>query len=116
MSLSLQNLRKNYVAPDGSAVPVIDIDDLSLADGEQVALIGTSGSGKTTLLHMIAGILAADAGEILFGTVDPAYRPQPAENVVGYRRHGPPDRADGAVDIVRLTEAQRDVFRGQNIG
>ena len=63
MGLLLSNLKKTYVAPDGSSVPVIDIPELFLADGEQVALIGTSGSGKTTLLHLIAGILAPDSGK-----------------------------------------------------
>src|SRR3954465_15558863 len=93
MSLRLQQVRKNYVAPDGAPAPVIDIHDLSLADGEQVALIGTSGSGKTTLLHMIAGILAADSGAILFQT--PSTK---------------------SIDIARLSEPERDVFRGRHIG
>jgi putative ABC transport system ATP-binding protein len=93
MSLELINLTKQYVAPDGSAVPVVDIERLAIADGEQVALIGTSGSGKTTLLHLIAGILTPDAGEIRFGF------------------------AGGApVDLARLGEADRDVFRGRHIG
>src|SRR2546430_176226 len=62
MALTIESLKKTYVAPDGSSVPVIDIASLRLDDGEQVSLIGTSGSGKTTLLHMIAGILAPDRG------------------------------------------------------
>ena len=66
MSLTIKDAKKTYVGPDGSRVPVIDIPSLTLADGEQVALIGTSGSGKTTLLHMIAGILTPDQGELLF--------------------------------------------------
>ena len=60
MSVRLTNLVKRYVGPDGSIVPVVDVSDFTLGDGEQVALIGTSGSGKTTLLHLIAGILAPD--------------------------------------------------------
>src|SRR2546421_11254899 len=93
MALTIESLKKTYVAPDGSSVPVIDIASLRLDDGEQVSLIGTSGSGKTTLLHMIAGILAPDSGRIVFGL-----------------------GAEGATDITQLTEAQRDVFRGNNIG
>ena len=65
MGLKLEHLQKSYLAPDGTISSVIDIDSLSLADGEQVALIGTSGSGKTTLLHLIAGILTPDAGRII---------------------------------------------------
>jgi putative ABC transport system ATP-binding protein len=37
---------------------------LDLARGEEAVVVGESGSGKTTLLHLIAGILAADAGVI----------------------------------------------------
>src|SRR5438105_8099919 len=68
MAIHLRNLIKRYIGPDGSVVPVIDVASLELADGEQMALIGTSGSGKTTLLHLIAGILTADSGSILFGS------------------------------------------------
>lgn len=38
--------------------------DLAVASGESVALSGESGSGKSTLLHLIAGLDAADGGEI----------------------------------------------------
>jgi ABC-type lipoprotein export system ATPase subunit len=98
MGLLLHKLKKVYIGPDGSSVPVIDIPELFLADGEQVALIGTSGSGKTTLLHMIAGILAPDSGNVVFG-----YDPQHP-------------KADGQIDLTSLSEAERDVFRGRNIG
>jgi ABC-type lipoprotein export system ATPase subunit len=92
VSVSIDNLQKRYIGPDGSVVPVIDIEKFSLADSEQVALIGTSGSGKTTLLHLIAGILAPDQGSIQF-------------------------QINGSTaDIARLSEAKRDVFRGRYIG
>src|SRR4051812_20804269 len=66
VALELRDLKKTYVGPDGSAVPVIDVDRLDVSDNEQVAMIGTSGSGKTTLLHLIAGIVAPDSGQILY--------------------------------------------------
>ncbi len=88
MAVQLIQLKKQYVGPDGSVVPVIDIEKFELNDGEQVALVGTSGSGKTTLLHLIAGILAPDSGQILFGNIN----------------------------LAQLSEANRDVFRGRNIG
>jgi putative ABC transport system ATP-binding protein len=94
VALLLSQLQKRYTGPDGSVVPVIDIEHFALGDGEQVALVGTSGSGKTTLLHMIAGILTPDSGRILF-----------SEN-------GQSEK----VDVATLPEARRDVFRGRNIG
>lgn len=115
MGIEIRNLRKQYVGPDGSVVPVIDIAYFAVADGEQVALIGTSGSGKTTLLHMIAGILTPDMGQILFGSApqSPAAASEQS-SVVDYR--SAPIQFGAAVDITRLSEARRDVFRGQNIG
>jgi ABC-type lipoprotein export system ATPase subunit len=93
MGLKLEQLKKSYFAPDGSVSPVIDIDSLSLADGEQVALVGTSGSGKTTLLHLLAGILTPESGRILYDF-----------------------SGDASCDLAIIGEAQRDVFRGRNIG
>src|SRR5829696_1382370 len=98
MSLRLERLKKRYVGPDGSAVPVIDIDIFDLADGEQVALVGGSGTGKTTLLHLIAGILTPDSGRILFGAGNGTASP------------------NGAIDLAAMGEAERDVFRGAHIG
>ena len=44
--------------------------DLSLADGELVALLGPSGSGKTTLLRIIAGLEWPDEGQVFFNGDD----------------------------------------------
>src|SRR6185437_1125220 len=68
MSVELRELRKQYVGPDGASVPVIDVPEFKLGDGEHVGLIGGSGTGKTTLLHLIAGILGADSGNIIFNS------------------------------------------------
>jgi putative ABC transport system ATP-binding protein len=114
MALTLSQLRKRYVGPDGSVVPVVDIGQFQLADGEQVALVGSSGSGKTTLLHLIAGILAPDSGRILFDLSPPGTMqdPRPPGGVVDYRSA----HVNGAIDLTTLSEAQRDIFRGRHIG
>ena len=47
-------------------MPILSIPKFSVAEGEQVVLVGRSGGGKTTLLHLIAGITRLDSGQIIF--------------------------------------------------
>lgn len=58
--VSVHGVRVAY--PDGVEVP---IDDFELRTGEHVLLRGPNGCGKTTLLHVIAGVLAPDAGLVI---------------------------------------------------
>jgi putative ABC transport system ATP-binding protein len=66
--LSVSGLTKSYRAA-GEEVAVLRGVDLTVSAGESVALTGESGSGKSTLLHLIAGLDAADAGEIRLDNV-----------------------------------------------
>jgi putative ABC transport system ATP-binding protein len=66
--LDVTGLTKSYRAA-GEAVAVLRGVNLAVAAGESVALTGESGSGKSTLLHLIAGLDAADAGEIRLADV-----------------------------------------------
>ncbi|MBS0214771.1 MAG: sulfate/molybdate ABC transporter ATP-binding protein [Proteobacteria bacterium] len=65
MDLHIRQLGKRY-----GKTAALDAVDLDIASGELVALLGPSGSGKTTLLRVIAGLLDADSGQVLFGDVD----------------------------------------------
>jgi putative ABC transport system ATP-binding protein len=49
---------------DRIEVPVLQGIDLSIREGEFVALMGPSGSGKSTLLNLIAGIDTPTKGEV----------------------------------------------------
>ncbi|MBI5773158.1 MAG: ABC transporter ATP-binding protein [Verrucomicrobia bacterium] len=62
--LEISQLKKAFLAPDGSRHTVVDVSAFALEERAQVALSGESGSGKTTFLNLIAGILAPDSGGI----------------------------------------------------
>ena len=49
--------------------------DLTLSEGERVALVGPNGSGKSTLGRLLVGLLRPTTGEVRFGEVDPARLP-----------------------------------------
>ena len=86
--LQLKNVKKTFTEPDGSPLPILDIDDYRLDTGEQAVLVGRSGGGKTTLLHIIAGIS----------------RPTSVQVII-----------DG-LDITKLPEAGVDRFRAEKVG
>lgn len=68
--LELRGIEKAYLKGLPGEVRVLSGLDLSLAEGEMVALVAPSGAGKSTLLH-IAGLLdSADAGRVMIGTQD----------------------------------------------
>jgi len=58
-AVAVSGLHKSF----GDTRVLSDVD-LHLGEGEFVALLGASGSGKTTLLRILAGIDAADTGEV----------------------------------------------------
>lgn len=61
--IQITSLHKTY--PNASA-PVLRDFNLSINNGEMVALLGPSGTGKSTLLKLIAGIEQPDSGDIRF--------------------------------------------------
>jgi len=86
-SIELRGVDKEY-RRDEFVVPVLQGLDLSVAEGEYLALMGPSGSGKTTLLNLVAGLDTATRGQVLV--------------------HGQ--------DLGRLSEAEITRWRAHNVG
>ncbi|MEK8126399.1 ABC transporter ATP-binding protein [Paenibacillus filicis] len=85
--IRIQELEKSFRL-QGQTLPILKIDEWSVAPKERVALIGPSGSGKSTLLHIIGGVIPADQGEVVI---------------------------DGH-PIAAWQESKRDAFRARHIG
>jgi putative ABC transport system ATP-binding protein len=86
-SIVLRGVEKEYHR-DAFRIPVLVGLDLSVAEGEFLALMGPSGSGKTTLLNLIAGLDRATRGDVIV--------------------HGQ--------DIGRLSESEITRWRANNVG
>jgi len=67
--VEVQGVRKIYTR-DTQEITVLDGIDLTVPEGEFVALMGPSGSGKTTLLNLIAGIDRPTSGKIVVAGTD----------------------------------------------
>ena len=72
--VELKSVGKSFRSADGSARSVLEGVDFTLNEGEIVALLGQSGSGKSTMLRIMAGLISADSGSVLYRGL-PLYGP-----------------------------------------
>lgn len=82
--IEVRNIRKGFPADDG-VLAVVDGVDLSVGDGEFVAIVGPSGCGKSTLMNMVAGFVRPDSGSIL---IDGVERTKPNSKGILITQHG----------------------------
>src|SRR5690349_15700990 len=78
MAIEIRDLGKRF----GRTI-ALDRFDLTVADGEFLALLGPSGSGKTTLLRIIAGLEKSDYGTLTIYGRDAVHLP-PRERRIGF--------------------------------
>ncbi len=67
--LKTNNLCK-YYGEGENRVNAVDGIDISVEQGEFVAIVGKSGSGKSTLLHMLGGLDYPTSGQVLIKDKD----------------------------------------------
>ena len=82
--IECSGLFKIYKAADLEVVALRGLE-LTVQQGEILAIVGASGSGKSTLLHILAGYDAPSAGTIRVGDFDLLQMTN--KEVVKYRRH-----------------------------
>ena len=78
--LELKSIYKNYNAGSVNEICLFDDFNLTVPDGQFVAVVGSNGSGKTSMLNIICGSIQADRGEVLVNGVNIA-------NQRDYQRH-----------------------------
>jgi iron(III) transport system ATP-binding protein len=62
---TIENLRKQFIAPGNVAVNAVDGISLAAETGKLLTLLGPSGCGKTTTLRCLAGLERPQAGRIV---------------------------------------------------
>ncbi len=77
--LKIEGLTKKY----GRFTAVDDLS-LSIPDGEIFGFVGPNGAGKTTTMKIIAGLMAANSGEVYVDGIDAIKRTKEAKEIIGY--------------------------------
>jgi len=64
--IEVQNLFKSFQDTGGAPIEILKNVDLSLGEGETLAIVGASGIGKSTFLHILGTLDRPDKGRLYF--------------------------------------------------
>ena len=67
--IKTKDLTKTYGKGEGKVTALAGVD-ITINDGEMVAIIGKSGSGKSTLLNLLGGLDKATEGKVFYNDTD----------------------------------------------
>ena len=62
--IRIANVAKQFTAPDGGPIPVVQPLSIDIKEGEFVVFVGPSGCGKTTVMRMVGGLETPSSGDI----------------------------------------------------
>lgn len=68
--LHLEDVNKTFTRKTGDLVHGLQNINLSVKEGEVLAIIGTNGAGKSTLFNSLAGLIPIDSGQIILADED----------------------------------------------
>ncbi|MBQ7326201.1 MAG: ABC transporter ATP-binding protein [Clostridia bacterium] len=103
--LKISDLKLNY-----GMISAVKGIDLSVGEGQIVAILGANGAGKTSTLKVISGLLKPSSGEIIFDGVNIAGKP--AHKVA---KQGIMQSPEGRFVLVGLTVEENLRVGGYNI-
>ncbi len=66
VNIGIQGMQFNYIQER----PAINIPNLTIQEGEKIAILGTIGSGKSTLLKLLSGLYAPTQGVVYVNNID----------------------------------------------
>ncbi|AFS78164.1 ABC transporter ATP-binding protein [Gottschalkia acidurici 9a] len=65
IKLEVDNISHYYESKDGKLVHALDNINLSVKEGEFLAIVGSSGCGKSTLLNIMSGMIKPTEGNVM---------------------------------------------------
>jgi energy-coupling factor transport system ATP-binding protein len=68
--LSVRDIRHEVKLLNKERRTVLDVEEMTLYEGDRVAVVGNNGAGKTTLMKTLAGIIKPKTGEIAVDGID----------------------------------------------
>lgn len=68
-ALTAREIHRTFTTPD-SDLNVLNGIDITVEQGQMVAVTGESGSGKSTLLHILGGLDKPSSGKVFIGKTD----------------------------------------------